>query len=58
MTKLICKKKDCNTSQKYIKGGKRGFCSKHGGYPICKNKGCDAQKHKCFRLLPQTPKPP
>ena len=37
----ICQEEGCDTLQKYKKGGKKGYCKKHGGYPICKQTGCN-----------------
>jgi hypothetical protein len=36
----FCQKEGCKSLQHYRTGGKRGFCSKHGGYPSCNEPDC------------------
>ena len=36
----LCIETGCISSQNYQTGGKKGFCSKHGGKPLCIETGC------------------
>ena len=45
--KKLCQHQGCTSTQAYIEGGNRGFCSKHGGYPLCQHQGCTTpQKYR------------
>jgi hypothetical protein len=36
----LCQTAGCTTPVRFIEGGERGRCIKHGGYPLCQNPGC------------------
>ena len=38
--RTTCTEEGCTTPEKYIKGGVKGKCKKHGGFPICTEDGC------------------
>ena len=37
---LLCMEINCKNSQKYMKGGLRGKCRIHGGFPLCNEPNC------------------